>query len=108
MAAERTTRPGSPELEICGACGKSFVVPIDLLDCVDEGLYLLALHCKNCDWFALGIHEDAELEAYEEHLKQETSRLAAYAEVLEVSRFLDEADGFARALDDDLLGPEDL
>jgi hypothetical protein len=108
MAAERITPPGTPRMEICQACGQSFVVPIDLVDHVDEGLYLLALHCKNCDHLALGVHEDAELEAFEQRLANETGHLAAYAEVLEVSRFIDEADRFAQALDHDLLLPEDF
>jgi hypothetical protein len=108
MAADRITGAGTPQMEICPACGQSFVVPIDLVDYIDEGLYLLALHCKNCDRLALGVHEDAELEAFEQRLQDESGHLAAYADVLEVARFIDEVDRFAQALDDDLLLPEDF
>jgi hypothetical protein len=52
-------------LERCVACGQPFVVPVALLDLVDEGLYLLALRCNNCDCLSTGILEDAELEALE-------------------------------------------
>jgi hypothetical protein len=52
-------------LETCVACGQPFVVPVALLDLVDEGLYLLALQCNNCDCLTTGVLEDAELEALE-------------------------------------------
>jgi hypothetical protein len=53
------------DLETCTACGQPFIVPVALLELVDEGLYLLAVHCKNCDGLFTGIYEDAELEALE-------------------------------------------
>jgi hypothetical protein len=52
-------------LETCTACGQPFIVPVALLELVDEGLYLLALHCTNCDGLFSGVYEDAELEALE-------------------------------------------
>ena len=51
--------------ETCTACGQPFIVPVALLELIDEGLYLLALHCKNCDGLFTGVYEDAELEALE-------------------------------------------
>jgi hypothetical protein len=51
--------------ETCTACGQPFIVPVGLLELIDEGLYLLALHCKNCDGLFTGVYEDAELEALE-------------------------------------------
>ena len=93
---------------MCTVCGRPFVVPVALLDLVDEGLYLLALHCKNCERLSVGVHEDAELEALERRSDAAVAEMEAGAEVLEVSRFIDELSGFSRALDEDLVLPEDF
>ena len=75
MNGDRHLPPEPPALEMCAECGRPFVVPVALLDLVDEGLYLLALHCKNCDRLSLGVHEDAELE------RLETSNELAIAQI---------------------------
>jgi hypothetical protein len=95
-------------LEACVGCGRTFVVPVALLDLVDEGLYLVALHCKNCDRLAVGVHEDAELEQLEQHNEAATAELESGVELLEVSRLIDDLGGFDRALDEDLVLPEDF
>jgi hypothetical protein len=99
---------GAPGLETCAGCGRPFVVPVALLDLVDEGLYLLALHCKNCDRLAVGVHEDAELEQFEGRSELAASQIEAALEIVEVSRFIDELGGFSRALEQGLVLPEDF
>jgi hypothetical protein len=95
-------------LETCVACGRDFVVPVALLDLVDEGLYLLALHCKNCDRLSTGVHEDAELEALERANEVAESELRSALEIVSVARFIDDLDGFTRALEADVVLPEDF
>jgi len=95
-------------LETCVTCGRPFVVPVALLDLVDEGLYLLALHCKNCDRLSTGIHEDAELEALEQANEAAEAEMHAALEIVSVARFIDELDGFTRALEANVVLPEDF
>jgi hypothetical protein len=95
-------------LEMCGACGRPFVVPVALLDLVDEGLYLLALHCKNCDRLSTGVHEDAELEALEHANDAAIAELESALEIVSVARFIDDLDGFTRALQADAVLPDDF
>lgn len=95
-------------MELCAGCGRPFVFPVALLDLVDEGLYLLALHCKNCDRLAVGVHEDAELELFERRDAAAASEIEAALEIVELSRFIDELSGFSRALEEDLVLPEDF
>jgi hypothetical protein len=108
MHGDRHESPQGAGLETCVECGRAFVVPVALLELVDEGLYLLALHCKNCDRLAVGIHEDAELEQLELHNETAAAELESGAELLKVSRFIDDLAGFDRALDEDLVLPEDF
>ncbi|WP_205699181.1 hypothetical protein [Conexibacter sp. SYSU D00693] len=75
------------KLSECQACGAPFVVPVELLDIVDEGLYLVALHCTSCDDLAVDELEDAELEALDHHLAETTEQMRL------------EADGLAAGLD---------
>jgi hypothetical protein len=108
MDAERHRLPEVAGLEHCTACHRPFVVPIALLDLVDEGLYLLALHCKNCDRLSTGVHEDAELEQLEHHDAMTIAQIEAAIEIVEVARFIDDLDGFTRALESGLVLPEDF
>jgi hypothetical protein len=101
-------RADAPDLESCPECSRPFVVPVALLDLVDEGLYLLALECKNCGHLATGVHEDAELEALEARMGAATAEIESALEIVEVSRFIDELGGFSRALEQDLVLPEDF
>jgi hypothetical protein len=98
----------APGLQTCVACGRDFVVPVALLDLVDEGLYLLALHCKNCDRLSTGVHEDAELEALERADEAAEAELQSALEIVSVARFIDDLDGFTRALEAGIVLPEDF
>ncbi|HWI71259.1 MAG TPA: hypothetical protein VNT55_04850 [Baekduia sp.] len=95
-------------LETCAGCGRDFVVPVALLDLVDEGLYLLALHCKNCDRLSTGVHEDAELEALEHANERAEVEIQSALEIVSVARFIDDLDGFTRALEAGVVLPEDF
>jgi hypothetical protein len=95
-------------LETCRECGRPFVVPVALLDIVDEGLYLLALHCKNCGSLAVGEVEDAELEALEHANDASVAELESALEIVSVARFIDELGTFSHALEVGGVLPEDF
>jgi hypothetical protein len=108
MDAERHRSPETHGIERCTGCDRPFVVPVALLDLVDEGLYLLALHCKNCDRLCTGVYEDAELELLEHATDEAIAQMEAAIEIVSAARFIDDLDGFAQALDADLVLPEDF
>jgi hypothetical protein len=108
MDAERHRSPEAAGLELCSGCHRPFVVPVALLDLVDEGLYLLALHCSNCDRLSTGVFEDAELERLEHANESATAEMEVALEIIEVASFIDDLGGFTRALESDLVLPEDF
>ncbi|MDX6686151.1 MAG: hypothetical protein QOF26_2403 [Baekduia sp.] len=108
MDAERHRSSEAAGLELCSGCHRPFVVPVALLDLVDEGLYLLALHCSNCDRLSTGIFEDAELELLERANESAIAEMEVAIELIEVACFIDDLASFARALESDLLLPEDF
>lgn len=85
--------------ETCTACGQPFIVPVALLELIDEGLYLLALQCNNCDGVFTGVYEDAELEALEHANDRSTAEMEAALQVVCAAR----AEPLTRLMD--LLGP---
>jgi hypothetical protein len=95
-------------LETCTGCGRAFVVPVALLDLVDEGLYLLALHCKNCDRLTTGEVEDADLETLEHANDAAVTEIESALEILSVATFIDELGQFSRALEANGVLPEDF
>jgi hypothetical protein len=108
MDAERHRSQEAVGLERCTVCHRPFVVPVALLDLVDEGLYLLALHCKNCDRLCAGVHEDAELEQLEHQDALAIAQIESAIELAEAVRLLEALDGFTRTLHSDLVLPEDF
>jgi hypothetical protein len=95
-------------LEVCAGCGRAFVVPIALLDLIDEGLYLLALHCKNCDRLCTDVVEDADLEALEIANDAAVTEVESALEIVSVACFIDELGHFTRALEAGVVLPEDF
>ena len=54
----------------CSSCEREFVVATELVDFVDEGLFLIRLACTNCGDERVAQMEDAELEMLEQaHLE---------------------------------------
>jgi hypothetical protein len=95
-------------LETCTTCGRPFVVPVALLDIVDEGLYLLAMHCKNCDALTAGVVEDEALEAMEHASDAAVAEMQSALEIVSVARFIDELGNFTVALETNSVLPEDF
>jgi hypothetical protein len=85
--------------DTCTACGQPFIVPVALLELIDEGLYLLALQCNNCHGLFTGVYEDAELEVLEHANDRSTAEMEAALEVVSTAH----AQPLARLMD--LLGP---
>jgi transcription elongation factor Elf1 len=110
MAEDRDLSPThrAASLETCPACGRPFVVPVALLDLVDEGLYLLALQCKNCDCLFTGEVEDAALEALEHANDAAVAEIESALDIVSVARFIDELGSFTRALEAGGVLPEDF
>ena len=74
-------------------------MPVALLELIDEGLYLLAVQCNNCDGVFTGVYEDAELEALEHANERSTAEMEAALQVVSAAH----AQPLTRLMD--LFGP---
>jgi hypothetical protein len=107
IATAQGTTPAAPH--VCDACDRPFVVPISVVDIIDGGRRcIVELACNNCGRAALTVHDDAELEALDRELDESVAQMHRALDVLAVVDELERIDGFAAALRDDLILPEDF
>jgi hypothetical protein len=95
-------------LHVCLGCGRPFVVPVSILDLVDDARAVVELHCTNCGRTALGVHDDESLAALDRELDETTKSMQEALELLTYVDELERIEAFAHALRQDLILPEDF
>jgi hypothetical protein len=97
------------DLHICGSCRRPFVVP-DAIVSAPKGIegVVVELRCTDCGWTQMGAYSIAAVEALDRAMDLSEREIRAAVEVLQFADELDRIDGFARALELDLITPEDF
>ena len=93
---------------VCSTCDEPFVVPVDILGVAGHWRYVVELHCTNCGWSGVQVHDEGALERLDRALDGQAGQMRAAVEVLGVSQDLDRIDRFARALAEGDVLPEDF
>jgi hypothetical protein len=106
--AKRPARFEVPDLHICRACERPFVVPSAVLDVTGSNEYLMELQCNNCGTVVVSTHGEEVLEALDRELDRQTRDMNAALELWEVTRQMEEIDAFAHALHAGHILPEDF
>jgi hypothetical protein len=96
------------ELHVCDTCTREFIVPVSVVDLIDEERCIVELSCMNCGTASLGVHDDQSLMELDRHLDLAQDQMREAVEVLEIADDLDRIDRFVRALRDDHILPEDF
>jgi hypothetical protein len=84
-------------LHVCPACGSKLVQPLDFEPLPPSSCYIELL-CPNCRWTRRGVHDQADVDRFDEELERGEAALLASIEELTRSNMLEEADRFALAL----------
>lgn len=94
-----------PETE--GGCGSELVHPLDWRE---EGYshYWILLRCPECEWRGEGVFPIPQVERLDDALDRGSSKLLGDLRRMTQANMEEEADFFARALDADLITPEDF
>jgi hypothetical protein len=114
MPTEGTPTQLRPQIAVttplheCRSCRRPFVVPTNVLKVVTRTSYRVELTCTNCGWSHIGTHHEEELEALDRMLDRQTAEMQAALELWSLTREIERIDAFARALQDDLILPEDF
>jgi hypothetical protein len=95
-------------LHVCAECDRPFVVPISIVDLVDNERAVVELHCTNCGRTVLGVHGDEALEALDRELDATTDSMRESLALLTLVDEVERIEAFADALDRDLILPEDF
>ena len=107
---ERPARPrvSWPDLHVCPDCDRTFVVPLAVLDVIDDDRYLVELACTSCGWAAVRPEREERLEALDREVDRHLADMRDALELAELTRRLEEIDRFTLALRADLVLPEDF
>ena len=100
--------PPIEPLHVCAGCRRPFVVPVSVVDLLDRERAVVELHCTNCGRTALGVHDDASLEALDRELDATTASMQESLALLSYVDELERIDAFADALQRDFILPEDF
>jgi hypothetical protein len=97
-----------PDLHLCHACGRPFVVPAAVLDVTGPDSYLVELECMNCGTVVVSSHGEQVLEDLDRELDRQSADMQAALQLWEVITFREQIDAFATALREGHLLPEDF
>ena len=100
--------PSTQPLHVCADCERPFVVPLSVVDLVDNDRAVVELHCTNCGRTVLGVHDDTALEALDRELDATTDSMRESLALLAYVGELERIDSFADALAHGDILPEDF
>jgi hypothetical protein len=98
----------APDLSTCDTCEQDFVVPISVVDLLEDDRCLVELACNNCGTASLRVHTEEALMELDQRLDDAQGLMREAVEVLEIADELDRIDGFVRALRAGHVLPEDF
>ena len=98
---------GTRELHVCPDCDSKLVQPGDWNE-APQGFWELTLYCPNCDWCDEGVFDQSQVDALEETLDGGLTEMLSDLRRLTHSNMNGEIERFAKALNADLILPEDF
>jgi hypothetical protein len=97
------------DLHVCGSCRRPFVVPDAIVASPGAGTdVVVELRCMDCGWVHTGLYPPSAVEALDRALDLTEREIRTALEICELTEELERIDGFARALELDLITPEDF
>ena len=105
--------PGSDKtldltLHVCPACRSHLVQPISWEQEDDRSGWMVSRRCPECGWSGQSVHNEVEIDAFDEQLDLGSQELVDELRSLEHANMSHSADAFIHALDQDLIGADDF
>ena len=95
-------------LQECPDCRERFIIPVDVLDVVEDGRCVVELHCTNCQQTRISTHDESELMELDDRLEATTAAMHNAIDVFEAIDEWERVERFVAALHADLILPEDF
>jgi hypothetical protein len=99
--------PARRALHLCRSCDSELVQPVTWSES-SAGTWDLTLECPNCGWLESGTFDLHQIEALEETLDEGLTEMLEDLRRLAQANMHDDIERFIRALDSDLILPEDF
>jgi hypothetical protein len=106
---QSTNTPRRPwaKLHMCPACERDLVNPTGWEE-ADSSTWAVDLRCPNCGWTGAGTFDDETIERFDRELDRGTDSIRADLAQLTRANMEEATERFAKALEADLILPEDF
>jgi hypothetical protein len=101
-----TSTPGEA-LHVCSRCAGGLVHPLDWVE-ESPGRWRILLRCPDCDELREGVFGQTLVERMDEELDRGTAALLSDLRQITHANMVEEIERFSRALELDLIGPDDF
>jgi hypothetical protein len=95
------------DLHVCPECDRGLVYPVEWEE-VSATHWQVLLRCPSCEWNELGVFDQDTVDHFDRQLDVGTEALIRDLKRLTRANMEDEIERFSRALDVDLILPEDF
>lgn len=102
-----TAGPRTAELHVCDACASKLVYPIEWEEAGSEH-WEVSLRCPECEWRGTGVYEQQTVERLDQQLDRGTETILRDLKRLMHANTEEAIERFARALEADLIFPDDF
>jgi hypothetical protein len=97
-----------PSLHVCPDCGSTLVQPTCWEQQENRSHWRVWRRCPECEWVSEGVHDEIEIDAFDEQLDLGSHELADELRSLEHANMSAMADAFVIALRSDLICADDF
>lgn len=108
MAESASRRSTAPSMHICPRCGSGLVQPTCWEQVSDRTRWRVWRRCPECEWTTDGVHDEVEIDAFDEQLDDGAHTLADELRAMEHANMRAMAEVFLIALGNDLIGADDF
>lgn len=95
-------------LHVCPECGSHLIQPTRWKQEGDRSHWRVWLRCPECEWTRDDVHDEVEIDAFDEQLDLGAHELADELRALEHANMTEMADSFIVALSHDLISADDF
>ena len=108
MAESASRKSTAPSMHICPRCGSGLVQPTCWEQASDRTHWRVWRRCPECEWTSDGVHDEVEIDAFDEQLDDGAHTLADELRALEHANMRSMTEVFLIALRNDLIGADDF
>jgi hypothetical protein len=108
MAEPAPNEAANTTLHVCPGCGSALVQPTFWEQGSDRSHWRVWRRCPECEWTGDSVHNEAEIDAFDERLDRGACELCDELRTLEHANMSEMAGAFITALGNDLISADDF